>query len=64
MERITLKDSHYRIIGYVEINSNGDKTLKDEHYRIRGYYQKSTDTTKDEHYSIVGHGDILTTLLR
>ena len=30
MERITLKDSHYRIIGYVEINSNGDKTLKDD----------------------------------
>lgn len=63
MQQITLKDSHYRIIGYVEEQSNGDKTLKDSHYRVLGYYQKSQNVTKDSHYRIVGHGDILTTLL-
>lgn len=64
MERITLKDSNYKIIGYVEINSNGDKTLKSASYKILGYYQKSTDLTKDANYKIIGHGDILTTLLK
>ena len=64
MERITLKDKNFRIIGYVEIESNGDKKLKDSSFRILGYYQKSTDTTKDSSFKIVGHGDILTTLLK
>lgn len=62
-QRITLKDSHYHIIGYVEIKDNGDKTLKDSHYHILGYYDAKRDITKDSHYHIGGHGDILTSLL-
>lgn len=62
-QTITLKDSHYRIIGFVEIKDNGDKVLKDEHYRVKGYYEMRSDLTKDEHYRVVGHGDILTSLL-
>ena len=62
-QTITLKDSHYRIIGYVEIKDNGDKTLKDDHYRIKGYYYAKQNVTKDDHYRIVGYGDILTSLL-
>ena len=62
-QKITLKDDHYRIIGYIEIKDNGDKVLKDEHFRIKGYYDARTDVTKDEHFRIVGHGDILTSLL-
>jgi hypothetical protein len=34
MKKLTLKDAHYHIIGYVEVKDNGDKTLKDEHYRV------------------------------
>lgn len=62
-QRLTLKDDHYRIIGYVEIDNNGKKTLKDSHFRILGYYDPKTDVTKDDHFRIIGHGDILTTLL-
>ncbi|MBR4017413.1 MAG: hypothetical protein IKK11_06340 [Oscillospiraceae bacterium] len=64
MERITLKDSNYRIIGYVDIAPNGDKTLRNEKFQILGYYSKQSDVTKDNRYMIVGRGDILTSLLR
>ena len=64
MERITLKDAHYRIIGYVDIAPNGDKILRDSRFVILGYYKKQRDVTLDSRFAIVGRGDILTTLLR
>lgn len=64
MERITLKDAHYRIIGYVDIAQNGDKTLRDSRFVILGYYKKQRDVTLDSRFAIIGRGDILTTLLR
>ncbi len=60
---ITLKDPHFRPIGYVEIRPNGDKVLKDVHYHIKGYYFAREDLTKDCHYHTVGRGDVLTALL-
>lgn len=64
MQKITLKDDCFRVIGYVEIDDNGNKILKDERFWVRGYYDAATDTTKDERRVVVGRGDILTTLLR
>lgn len=63
MERITLKDSRFHIIGYVDIAPNGDKTLRNERFQIIGYYKKDADVTKDARFMIVGRGDILTSLL-
>ena len=63
MQRITLKDSHFQIIGYVEINDDGKKTLKDSHFMIKGYYEPRQNVTKDSNFRIVGYGDILTSLL-
>ena len=62
-QTLTLKDSQFRVIGYVTINDNGDKTLKDPSFRVLGYYTASTNTTKDPSFRIVGYGDILTSLL-
>lgn len=63
-QKITLKDDRFRIIGYVEINDNGNKVLKDEHFRIKGYYDARANVTKDDHFRIVAHCDILTSLLK
>lgn len=63
MQRITLKDARFRIIGYVDIAPNGDKTLRNEKFQIIGYYKKDADVTKDARFMIVGRGDILTSLL-
>lgn len=64
MERIALKDSRFRIIGYVDIALNGDKTLRNEKFQILGYYKKQRDVTLDARFMIVGRGDILTSLLQ
>ncbi|MCQ2792029.1 MAG: hypothetical protein MJ208_00735 [Bacilli bacterium] len=64
MQRTPLKDNHYNIIGYIDTESNGNKTLRDKHYNILGYYKASSNITQDSHYNTVGHGDILTTLLK
>lgn len=63
MKRITLKDSRFRIIGYVDIAPNGDKTLRNERFQILGYYKANRDVTQDARFMIVGRGDILTSLL-
>ena len=60
---ITLKDPQFRIIGYIDVADNGDKTLKDPSFRILGYYTASTDTTKDATFRVVGYGDMLAALL-
>lgn len=64
MERITLKNERFQIIGYVEVAPNGDKTLKNERFQILGYYKKGQNVTKDAHFRIVAYGDVLTSLLR
>ena len=64
MQRIPLKDSSFRIIGYVDIAENGDKTLRNEKFQILGYYKAKRDITQDSRFMIVGRGDILTSLLR
>ena len=62
MQRIPLKDSRFRIIGYVDIAPNGDKTLRNEKFQILSYYNAKQDVTKDAKFMIVGRGDILTSL--
>ena len=63
MQRITLKDNRFRIIGYVDIAPNGDKTLRNEKFQILGYYKAKQDITQDARFMTVGRGDILTSLL-
>lgn len=63
MQRITLKDSRFRIIGYIDIAPNGDKTLRNEKFQILGYYKAKQDVTQDARFMTVGRGDILTSLL-
>lgn len=64
VQTVTLRDFYNRIIGYVEIKDNGDKTLRDFYRRILGYYDAKQNVTKDFYNHIVGRGDILTSLLK
>lgn len=63
MSTQTLKDSNYRIIGYIETKSDGTQVIKDSNYRVKGYYDSKSNQTKDSNYRVVGHGNLLTTLL-
>ena len=60
----TLKDSSYRIIGYIETRSDGAQIGKNAQYHIVGYYDPKGDNTKDSQYRIVGHGNLLASLVR
>lgn len=64
MNRITLKDRHYRVMGYIDTRSDGTRVGLDRHYRIVGYYKPRQDVTEDRHYRIVAHGDVLSGLIQ
>lgn len=59
----TIKDVNYRIIGYLEHQSNGDIVVKDSSFRILGYYRSSSDTTLNVNYQILYHGNMAAALL-
>lgn len=54
----TIKDLYGRIIGYVEEDSNGDKTAYDFYRRVVGRYKKNLNATQDFYGRIVAQGDI------
>ena len=61
--RKTLKDSQYRILGYLDTDPDGSQTLQDQHHRLIGYYKRRSDVTTDAQHRIVGRGNILVSLL-
>ena len=50
MSQITIKDRHFRIVGYIDTRPDGVKVGKDAKYRIVGYYEPKSNITKDAHY--------------
>ncbi len=62
-QKITLKDDRLHVIGYVEIDDDGNKVLKDDRLKVKGYYDKRRNVTKNDRLKVVGYGDILTSLL-
>lgn len=59
-----IKDWQGKVLGFVETESNGNKTLRDFYGRILGKYDKGRDVTCDFYGRQVGKGDLLMTLLR
>ena len=63
MSRQTLKDSQFRVIGYIETRSDGIQVGKDKQFRVKGYYEPKTDKTKDAQFRVVGQGNLLASLI-
>lgn len=63
MNRETLKDRNNRIIGYIEMQSDGKQVGKDASNRIKGYYDPKSNKTKDEDNKEVGTGNLLAVLI-
>ena len=61
--RIAIRDASRMIIGYIDEESNGDKTVRDYSLRILGYYRRSDDTTRDYSLRIRFYGDMSAALL-
>ena len=64
MATTLIRDRDGKIIGRLDVQSNGDKLLRDFSGHILGRYKASSNLTLDFNGRIVGRGDCLTMLLR
>jgi hypothetical protein len=62
MSRKAIRDSRYRIIGYIETAPDGKQKATNAQYRIVGYFDPARNETKDCQYRIVGRGNVLASL--
>jgi hypothetical protein len=57
MNKIAIQDWTGKILGYVQTNSNGDKTVSNFYGVILGYYRKSQNITTDFYGRMISRGD-------
>ena len=55
--RTTIRDFYGKIIGYIDIETNGDKIVRDFYGKILGRYDKKFDVTRDFYGKILAQGD-------
>jgi hypothetical protein len=63
MNRQTLTDARYHIIGYIDTATDGKQTGKDARFHTVGYYDPHTNTTRDARHHMVGQGNSLASLI-
>lgn len=63
MEREYIKDTGGNIFGFVETDSQGNKTAKTKDGTILGYYKAKFNTTTTPTGKIVSRGDSVVTLI-
>ena len=55
--RTQVKDFQGRILGFIDIEPDGNKIVRDFHFKILGRYDKNADVTRDFHGRILARGD-------
>jgi hypothetical protein len=63
MHTETISTFSRSIIGYIETDSNGDKTVRAFSRKILGYYHAGNNTTTDFYGKILYFGDMASALL-
>lgn len=63
METITVRDGNSRLIGYIQIDEDGNKTVRDANQRLKGSYNASTNQTRDAGQKLLYQGDMSEALL-
>lgn len=58
-----IRDFSGKIIGYIETDSQGNKTVRDFYRVIKGYYDAKQDVTRDFYKRIIARGDACGMLL-
>ena len=51
-------------MGWIQVDSNGDKKALDRAGRIVGYYKAFNNTTYDVKGRVVAHGDVVSSLIK
>lgn len=63
METHVIRDFYNRILGYIEIDKQGNKTVRNFYRKILGRYNAKQDVTRDFYNRIIGKGDLTSMLL-
>ena len=63
MEREYIKDTGGKILGFVETDSQGNKTAKTKEGKILGYYKAKFNTTTTPSGKIVSQKDSVVSLI-
>lgn len=63
MPRITLKNSRYHILGFIDTRADGTQVGMNSRYQIVGYYHPGRDITQDAQYRTFGMGNLLASLM-
>lgn len=63
MSKLVLRNSRGIVIGFVEVDSNGNKRLRNAKGIYQGRYDAKDNITRDARGKYLGRGDFLTTLL-
>ncbi len=58
-----VRDAAGYVIGYIEIEDNGNETLKNAKGKIKGVYEAEADHTRDKHNDIIAKGNILRSMI-
>lgn len=64
MKRIDVRDNFGKVIGFIDEQSNGDKTVRDQYGRIIGYYRKGPNYTTDEYGRVIVQGEACSMLIK
>jgi hypothetical protein len=63
MSKQEIRDSHNKLVGYIEDQGNGKLKAYDTMNRHKGTYEKSSDRTYTPNNSLVGSGNQLVKLI-
>ncbi|MBQ7699627.1 MAG: hypothetical protein IJT49_04710 [Clostridia bacterium] len=64
MKEIVIRKTNFQIVGYVQVESNGDKTVTDYYRRVLGSYDAASDTVRDFQGRVIARGDAAVILLK
>ena len=53
-----IKKFNLQIVGYIDIDSSGNKIVRDFYNRILGYYDSSRNVTTNFYRQIIAFGDV------
>ena len=63
MQTVTLKDYSGKVLGYIEVENDGNKTVKNFYKQVLGYYDVDRNVTLNFYKQIVARGDMCSMLI-
>ena len=63
MKTVTLKDFYGKVMGYIEVEDNGNKIVKNFYKQVLGYYDVDRDVTLNFYKQVLFKGDMCSMLI-